>query len=112
MTEIGKAIRARRIAAKLTQSQLAKSMGIKQSTLSDLERGQSQPSLELVRRAEDALELELGTLLRSAGLMRAEAGDLDLAEILEQLRAATTALARVAEMLGVPTPTPGDDTEE
>lgn len=80
---IGQRIREARKAAKLTQEYVAKKSGIKQPTLSDLERGESASSSELVAIAI-ALNVNPSWLQYGRGEMKplpgeSEAGDLDAA---------------------------------
>jgi transcriptional regulator with XRE-family HTH domain len=54
----GAILRHRRQTLKLTQSQLARKLGVEGSHIAYLERGQRRPSVALIKRLADALELE------------------------------------------------------
>lgn len=68
--DIGTAIRIRR--GKMSQTELAKSIGLKQNTISDWENGISLPTLDQVRALEDALDLPVGGLLLNAGYVETD----------------------------------------
>jgi ribosome-binding protein aMBF1 (putative translation factor) len=55
---IGEIIKAR-VEKGMTQKELAKKMGTKQSVISRLERGNGNPSLKFLQRLAQALELRL-----------------------------------------------------
>lgn len=57
--ELAAAIIRKRIEKKMTQSQLAKKMGTKQSAISRLESGESNPSVTLLRKVAKALGSKL-----------------------------------------------------
>jgi len=61
-----RAIRTCRLARGLTQQQLARSAAISTSYLSLLESGKKEPSLQLLGRLADALELSIDLLMMSA----------------------------------------------
>lgn len=65
MVTIGGRVRTARKALGLTQPVLAKTVGIDQSTLSDIERG-SGFSAEVLMRLADALELSAEQIMRGA----------------------------------------------
>lgn len=62
--ELGARIRAGREAAGFTQAELAARMQTKQPAIARLEAGGVTPTLDLLRRAADALGLELVVELR------------------------------------------------
>lgn len=51
----GESVRERRLKLQLTQVDLARKLGIRQSTLSDIEKGRHAPTLETVERIAKAL---------------------------------------------------------
>ena len=57
--EIGQTIKQRRKELGITQPDLAELAGISKNTLYTLERGQSNPSLDIVNKLADVLGLEL-----------------------------------------------------
>lgn len=56
-----------RTAAGLTQAQLAGMVGVRQATLSDLERGQSRPTFATLHELTEALDCTLDDLCSPAG---------------------------------------------
>lgn len=56
----------------MSQTELAKSIGLKQNTISDWENGISLPTLDQVRALEDALDLPVGGLLLNAGYVETD----------------------------------------
>ena len=56
---IGKTIRQRRKALKITQSDLAELAGISVNSLYKIERGEANPTLDLVEKIAEVLGLEL-----------------------------------------------------
>ena len=57
---IGKRIRAHRLQRQVTQTELARQIGIQQSDLSRMEKGEYRVSLDVLFRVMGALELGLG----------------------------------------------------
>ncbi|MBW6479494.1 MAG: helix-turn-helix domain-containing protein [Bacteroidales bacterium] len=57
--QIGETIRNRRKELKITQPHLAELAGISINTLYKLERGQGNPSLEVLNKLSDVLGMEL-----------------------------------------------------
>ncbi len=57
--QLGGRVRAERERLRLTQTELAEKMGTTQPTIARLEAGGVTPSLDTLRRAADALGLEL-----------------------------------------------------
>jgi len=56
---LASALIRKRIEKKMTQAQLAKKMGTKQSAISRLESGESNPSFAFLRKAAKALDSKL-----------------------------------------------------
>lgn len=63
MNELGKQLRERRISLGLTQDVLAVRLHVTRQTVSNYERGLSEPDLETLRRLADALQTDTATLL-------------------------------------------------
>ncbi|MCB9279995.1 MAG: helix-turn-helix transcriptional regulator [Lewinellaceae bacterium] len=59
VNQIGAAIRTRRRALKITQPHLAELAGVSVNTLYKLERGQGNPTLEIVHKLAEVLGMEL-----------------------------------------------------
>jgi transcriptional regulator with XRE-family HTH domain len=59
----GEHVRDRRAALKLTQIDLSRKLGIRQSTLSDIENGRHAPTLETVEKLAKALKTTAQALL-------------------------------------------------
>ena len=57
--EIFESLRQARLSKKLSQTELAKKLGMRQSQISDLERGATDPRLSTVRDVGRVLDLEL-----------------------------------------------------
>lgn len=100
MSTIGTAVRHAREQAELTQAALAERVDLKQSTLSDIERGRSAPSLDTVGRLEHALGMQAGALLRLTGAVDDGEG-IDVPALVEHVRAAAEHLTLAAKALGV-----------
>ena len=60
---LGQSVRQRRLAAGLTQSELAEAADVADATLSRIERDRLEPSIGLVRRIADALGVTTDELL-------------------------------------------------
>jgi transcriptional regulator with XRE-family HTH domain len=56
---IGNSIKARRKTLKVTQAQVAELAGISINTLYKIERGQANPTIEIIDKIADVLGLEL-----------------------------------------------------
>jgi y4mF family transcriptional regulator len=56
---IGKALKERRQSLKITQPRLAELAGVSVNTLYKLERGQSNPTIEVVSKIAEVLGMEL-----------------------------------------------------
>jgi transcriptional regulator with XRE-family HTH domain len=61
-TLLGKAIRARRASLGISQEELANRAGLHQTYVSDVERGQRNPSLSTVEKLARALEVSIASL--------------------------------------------------
>lgn len=57
--EIGKSIRLRRKALKITQPDLAQLAKVSTNTLYKIERGQANPTIDIIEKITDVLGLEL-----------------------------------------------------
>lgn len=58
-SELGKSIKKRRQELKITQSHLASLAEISKNTLYKLERGQSNPTLDVISKLADVLGMEI-----------------------------------------------------
>lgn len=63
MHDLGKRLRERRMALKMTQDELAEKLYVTRQTISNYERGLSEPDLETLRRLAEALETNTASLL-------------------------------------------------
>jgi DNA-binding XRE family transcriptional regulator len=63
--ELGQVLRDRRKLAKITQSDLADLSGLSVHTLSDLESGKGNPTLEVLSRLCDVMGLEIQLVTRT-----------------------------------------------
>lgn len=61
---IGTSIKSRRKALRVTQSQLADLAGISVNTLYKIERGQANPTLEILTKIADTLGMEVCLRIR------------------------------------------------
>ena len=59
MKAIGEAIKERRAILNITQRELAEIAGVGINTLTKIERGEANPSLQILQRILDALGLEI-----------------------------------------------------
>ena len=66
LARIGKTIRAVRVLRGLTQTSLAKSLGISQNHLSNIEKGLREPSIILIARLSKALQIGIDLLILPA----------------------------------------------
>lgn len=64
---LGKAIKERRAALGITQQQVADLAGISINTLYQLERGQSNPTIDVLAKVADVLGMELKLEIRRKG---------------------------------------------
>jgi transcriptional regulator with XRE-family HTH domain len=62
VARVGSILRSSRKERRLSQEQLARSMGVKRSYVSRIERGRSSPSLYSLLRAVSALGMDLAEL--------------------------------------------------
>jgi transcriptional regulator with XRE-family HTH domain len=62
MLEVGRKIRVRRLQAGLTLQRLARSVGVSQSLISQVERGLASPSITTLRRIAAALDVPIAAL--------------------------------------------------
>lgn len=65
--ELGQALRNRRKLAKITQADLADLSGLSVHTLSDLESGKGNPTLEVLSKLCDVMGLEIQLVPRKPG---------------------------------------------
>lgn len=63
VSELGKRLRERRVALGLTQDELAARLFVTRQTISNYERGLSEPYLDTLRRLAEALETDIVALL-------------------------------------------------
>ena len=61
--QFGRNLRAHRVQRRLSQEELAELSGLHRTYISGLERGIRNPSIAIVARLADALEIEPGILL-------------------------------------------------
>ena len=61
---IGTSIKSRRKALRISQSQLAELAGISVNTLYKIERGQANPTLEILTKISDTLGMEVCLRIR------------------------------------------------
>lgn len=66
MATIGAQIKQRRKLLKVTQRQLADLSGVGINTLTKIEKGQANPTLEILQRILDTLGLELSVSLKKS----------------------------------------------
>lgn len=84
---IGEVIKARRHELKYTQIRLAELVGTAQSYIAEIENGKSKPSLPMLKRIADALQIDLDRLLAEATEIKNDFYLLDYEkEIIEMLR--------------------------
>ena len=60
---VGKRVQARRLAAGLTQDQLARKLGVSNAHVSYLERGERGPSLHMLHKLAKTLRTTVGRLV-------------------------------------------------
>ena len=63
MSEVGKRLRARRIELHMTQDELAARLFVTRQTVSNYERGTSEPDLDTLRRIAEVLRTDVDSLL-------------------------------------------------
>jgi transcriptional regulator with XRE-family HTH domain len=69
---LGALLRSQRLAAELSLRELAERTSVSNAYLSQLERGQHEPSLSVLRAIASALGLPLASLLAHAGLLEGD----------------------------------------
>lgn len=67
ITTLGKTIKDRRTGLGITQQQVADLAGVSVNTLYQLERGQSNPTVEVLAKVADVLGMELKLEVRRKG---------------------------------------------
>ena len=82
MNELGKRLRAQRAALGLKQDELAARLFVTRQTISNYERGLSEPDLDMLRRLAEALETEPAVLLGSETAARKGSGKKELLSFL------------------------------
>ena len=65
MSEVGKRLRSRRVALRMTQDELAARLFVTRQTISNYERGLSEPDLDTLQRLASLLETDVAYLLGS-----------------------------------------------
>ena len=93
---LGEYIRAQRQAAEVSLRQLAKSSGVSNPYLSQVERGLKKPSAEILGQIAGALRISAETLYVKAGLLEARDGD---AVVTEAITADETLTERQRQVL-------------
>ncbi len=68
MISIGNTIKERRKMLSITQRELAEIAGVGINTLTKIERGEANPSLEVLNRILDALGLEIEIKIKNTNL--------------------------------------------
>ena len=63
MRDLGKRLRARRIELHMTQDELAARLFVTRQTVSNYERGTSEPDLDTLRRIAEVLRTDVDSLL-------------------------------------------------
>jgi transcriptional regulator with XRE-family HTH domain len=79
---LGEYIREQRVSAEVSLRQLAKSAGVSNPYLSQVERGLKKPSAEILGQIASALRISAETLYVRAGLLEARVGDAAVTEAL------------------------------
>ena len=82
MRSLGEYIREQREAAEVSLRQLAKSSGVSNPYLSQVERGLKKPSAEILGQIASALRISAETLYVRAGLLEPRAGSAAVTEAL------------------------------
>ncbi|HMF72737.1 MAG TPA: helix-turn-helix domain-containing protein [Flavitalea sp.] len=68
VNELGKAIRQRRKALKITQPHLAELAGVSVNSLYKIERGEANPTLDLIEKIAGVLGLEIKLEVKKVSL--------------------------------------------
>ena len=79
---LGEYIREQRVSAEVSLRQLARSAGVSNPYLSQVERGLKKPSAEILGQIASALRISAETLYVRAGLLEARVGDAAVTEAL------------------------------
>ena len=93
---LGEYIREQRVSAEVSLRQLAKSAGVSNPYLSQVERGLKKPSAEILGQIASALRISAETLYVRAGLLEPRAGD---AAVTEAIAADETLTERQRQVL-------------
>ena len=93
---LGEYIREQRQSAEVSLRQLAKSAGVSNPYLSQVERGLKKPSAEILGQIASALRISAETLYVRAGLLEARVGD---AAVTEAIAADETITERQRQVL-------------
>jgi len=93
---LGEYIREQRTSAEVSLRQLAKSAGVSNPYLSQVERGLKKPSAEILGQIAGALRISAETLYVKAGLLEARDGD---AAVTEAITADETLTERQRQVL-------------
>jgi transcriptional regulator with XRE-family HTH domain len=93
---LGEYIREQRTSAEVSLRQLAKSAGVSNPYLSQVERGLKKPSAEILGQIAGALRISAETLYVRAGLLEARDGD---AAVTEAINADETLSERQRQVL-------------
>ena len=93
---LGEYIREQRTSAEVSLRQLAKSAGVSNPYLSQVERGLKKPSAEILGQIAGALRISAETLYVKAGLLEARDGD---AAVIEAINADETLSERQRQVL-------------
>ena len=91
---LGERVRAARLQAGMTQRQLGEQVGVSNVSISDWERGISQPSITLLWQLASTLGVSMGSLLRQPLVPMEVKGDAGLENFLELFRDLTPELRR------------------
>lgn len=75
MDNVGEKIRLKRIAKKLSQVELCKKTGISRPTLTKLEKGETVPSLKILRKIAEYLEINVSELIENPDESKEESND-------------------------------------
>ena len=93
---LGEYIREQRTSAEVSLRQLAKSAGVSNPYLSQVERGLKKPSAEILGQIAGALRISAETLYVKAGLLEARDGD---AAVTDAINTAETLSERQRQVL-------------
>jgi len=100
---VGVRLRTARLAAGMTQRQLAEALGVEAITVSRWERGVTMPSLPRLRRVAEITETTVSDLVRAPDAVTGQAAELAaLREELAETRELVDRVARALERLARP----------